>query len=88
MTRLEVIEKLRMLMKKTSQKEVDWNAVVEQTDIADLGFDSLSILDLVYDIQQGFGLEFDAEELVGVRTVGDVAAFLENKLQSAAGQGR
>ena len=87
MTRQEIVEKLRALMKKSSPKQVDWSAMSEQTEIATLGFDSLSILDLVYDIQQGFGLEFDAEEVAGVETVADMVTFLDGKLKSAAGQG-
>ena len=79
MTQLEIIEKLRTMMKKTSQAQVDWKAVNADSTIASLGFDSLSILDLVYDIQQEFGFEFEAEELVGVRTVGQLTAFLEKK---------
>ena len=79
MTQLEIIEKLRTMMKKTSQAQVDWKAVNADSTIASLGFDSLSILDLVYDIQQEFGFEFEAEELVGVKTVGQLAAFLEKK---------
>jgi acyl carrier protein len=37
------------------------------------------MLDLIYDIQQGFGLEFDAEQMAGVRTVGDLVRFLASK---------
>lgn len=85
MTRQEIVEKLRALMKKSSTKQVDWNSMTEQTDIAALGFDSLSILDLIYDIQSGFKLEFDAEEVTGVKTVGDMVTFLESKTRSAAG---
>ena len=79
MTQLEIIEKLRAMMRKSSQAQVDWDAVNADSAISSLGFDSLSILDLVYDIQQEFGFEFEAEELVGVRTVGQLAAFLEKK---------
>lgn len=85
MTRKEVSDKLRMLMKKTSQKQVDWDSITEQTEIASLGFDSLSVLDLIYDIQTTFGIEFEAEEAAGVRTVGDMVTFLEGKLGSATG---
>ncbi|MEI6971142.1 MAG: phosphopantetheine-binding protein [bacterium] len=87
MTRQEVTDKLRALMRKTSQKQVDWDSVAEQTEIASLGFDSLSILDLIYDIQSAFELEFEAEEVAGVRTVGDMVTFLAGKLGSASGQG-
>lgn len=79
MTQQEIIEKLRTMMKKSSQAQVDWQAVNPDSTIASLGFDSLSILDLVYDIQQEFRFEFEAEELVGVKTVGQLAVFLEKK---------
>ena len=79
MTQQEIIDKLRAMMRKSSQAQVDWDAVNADSPIGALGFDSLSILDLVYDIQQEFGFEFEAEELVGVKTVGNLAAFLEKK---------
>jgi len=79
MTQQEIIEKLRTMMRKSSQVQVDWDSVNADSAIASLGFDSLSILDLVYDIQQEFGFEFEAEELVGVKTVGQLATFLEKK---------
>jgi acyl carrier protein len=81
MTRPEIGEKLRQVMKESVRKELDWQNVTENSRIAELGFDSLSILDLVYDVQQAFAIDFDAEELVGVRTVGDLVSFLEARLQ-------
>lgn len=83
MTRQEIVEKLRALMKSASREKVDWDKVTEQSDIRTLGFDSLSILDLVYDIQQSFGAEFDAEELAGVKTVADLVSFLEKRVAPA-----
>jgi acyl carrier protein len=76
MTDAEVLAKLRDIMQKSSPVSVDWQAVTPETTIASIGFDSLSVLDLVYDIQQTFGLEFDAEEMAGVKTVGDLVRFL------------
>ncbi|TFH18312.1 MAG: acyl carrier protein [Lentisphaerales bacterium] len=81
MTRPEIGEKLRQVMKESVRKELDWQNVTENSRIAELGFDSLSILDLVYDVQQAFAIDFDAEELVGVRTVDDLVSFLEARLQ-------
>ena len=67
-------------MKKSSTVEgVDWDGVGAATPIQDIGFDSLAILDLLYDIQQDFGLDFAPEELGRVKTVGDLAAFLQAK---------
>lgn len=80
MTREEIGGKLRDIMKANSPKQIDWSGVNEQSEIATIGFDSLSILDLLYDVQQGFGIEFDAEEMTGIKTVGDLITFLQGKV--------
>ena len=80
MTRSEIAVKLRNLMKIASPTRVDLDSVTEQTEIAAIGFDSLSVLDLIYDVQQAFQLEFDAEEMTGIVTVSDLVTFLEKKL--------
>ncbi len=79
MTDQEILEKLREIMKTSSQEEVDWDVVVPDSTIDGLGFDSLSILDLTYDIQQEFQVEFEAEEMVKVATVKDMIEFLKAK---------
>lgn len=76
-TKDQIIERLKALMKRTSKADVNWDALTAESTIASLGFDSLSILDLIYEIQQDLGIEFEAEEIVGVKTVGELAAFLE-----------
>ncbi len=80
MTRQEIADKLRETMQSSSQEDVDWANVTEDAQIADLGFDSLSILDLVYDVQQSFNLEFGAEELIQVRSVADLVTFIETRI--------
>ena len=77
----EVIAKLRETMMQSTQEQVDWNSVTLESRIDSLGFDSLSILDLIYDIQQAFGIEFEAEEMIGVTTVGELAEFLKKKME-------
>ena len=79
MTELEILEKLREVMKTSSQEEINWDDVGMETSIESLGFDSLSILDLTYDIQQDFEVEFEAEEMVKVATVKDMIEFLQSK---------
>lgn len=79
MTEQAILEKLRAVMKKSTQAQVDWDKVTADTPISTLGFDSLSILDLTYDIQQEFKVEFEAEEMVKINTVKDMTAFLKNK---------
>lgn len=78
----DIREKLRETMKRSSPEKRDWDQVSGATAISSLGFDSLSILDLIYDIQQDFDLEFEAEELVNVKTVDELAAFLQARAAS------
>jgi acyl carrier protein len=66
-------------MESSSEEDVDWQSVTGDTTIESLGFDSLAILDLIYDIQQEFDAEFDADELVNVSTVDELASFIARK---------
>ncbi len=82
MTRDEILDKLREIMRASDVREVNWDTVTEETTIGELGFDSLSILGLISDLQQVFGTDFDAEDLFNVNTVGELAEFLEEELQA------
>lgn len=80
MTKQEIIQRLRDAMKASGELDVNWDDVTESTAINSL-VDSLSILDLIFEIQQEFEIEFDAEEMIGVDTVGDLADFLAKRIQ-------
>lgn len=79
MIRDEILAKLKVSMEESSQENTNWDNVTDESTIESLGFDSLSILDLIYDIQQEFSIEFEAEELAAVRTIGELVTFLEEK---------
>ena len=82
MTRPEIIKQLLQTVKESSPEPIEWDTLTEETTIGSLGFDSLSILDLIYDVQQAFGVDFEAEELVNINTVGELADFLEEALKA------
>jgi acyl carrier protein len=82
MTREEILGQLRETMKDSSPEPINWDTLTEETTIGTLGFDSLSILDLIYDVQQSFGVDFEAEELVNINTVGELGDFLEAMLKA------
>jgi acyl carrier protein len=83
MTQDEIIAKLKQIMRRSTEAKVDWQSIRPEMTIASLGFDSLSILDLIYDLQQELGIDFDAEQLANVKTVGELAAFLAAQTGSA-----
>ena len=74
-----IITKLREVLKDASTEERDWEAVDADTTIESLGFDSLSILDLLYDVEEQLGVHLEASDVVDARTVGDIAHLLRER---------
>ncbi len=71
-----IILKLRDVLRESSTEEQDWDQVNGDTTIESLGIDSLSILDLLYDIDEQFGIQLTAKDVIDVVTVGEIAALL------------
>ena len=71
-----IIEKLREILRDSSPEDRDWDSVGGETTIESLGIDSLSILDLLYDIDQELGIHLEASEVIDIGTVGEIAALL------------
>ncbi len=82
MNREEIVKRLIDTMRESSQENTNWDVVNAETTVGQLGFDSLSVLDLIYDVQQQFGIDFEPEELVNINTVGELAAFLEEEMKA------
>ena len=61
------------------------NAEVVPTSVitADLGVDSLGVMEIVAALEDRFGLTFPEEDLPGIRTVADVAELIVRGLQKA-----
>ena len=69
-------EKIKELLAK--QLRVDINEIDDTTDIMDdLGADSLDIVEMLQTIECDFGIIIPDEDVQGLRTVGDVADYLE-----------
>ena len=76
MNRDEIITRLRTIVRDASVVAVDWQAINADTTIESLGFDSLSILDLLYDLEQEFDVALEPGEVMEITTVGGVADLL------------
>jgi len=48
--------------------------------IADLGFDSLAITEVVFFTEDLFGIAISNEEIIQVRTLGDLRSFIHRKV--------
>ncbi len=74
-----IIGRLRDILRESSEEDRDWQKVGAETTIESLGFDSLSILDLLYDVDQEFDIHLEAAEVIDLRTVGEIAALLKER---------
>ncbi|MBP5245360.1 MAG: acyl carrier protein [Clostridiales bacterium] len=72
-------EKIIELLAK--QFRVDPSTIDEDTNIVeDLGADSLEIVDMLMALEENFGITVSDEEALTLKTVKDVADFIEKKI--------
>ena len=76
-----VIDKLKSII--AEQFGIDTDAISEDTDIvADLGADSLDVVELTMALEESFSLpETPEEELANIHTVGDLADYVSRVTQ-------
>lgn len=73
-----MLEKMREII--AEQLNCDGETIGLDTSFKDdLGADSLDLFELVMALEEEYGLEIPAEELVDVETVGDVIEYLKSK---------
>ncbi|NLK70584.1 MAG: acyl carrier protein [Clostridiales bacterium] len=72
-----VFEKVKNII--VDQLDVDAEKVTMESNVTeDLGADSLDVVDLIMSIEEEFDMEIDDEAVEGMKTVGDIVAFIEN----------
>lgn len=76
MTKQEIINELRELLRKQKQLKADIDAITVDTRFDQIGFDSLSILDFMYEVENRFGTFPEMAELVKMQKVDDLVTFL------------
>ena len=84
MTREDIISELRGLLRKQKQLKVDVDGIGTDTRFDQIGFDSLSILDFMYEVENRFGTFPEMAELVRMQKVSDLIDFLEANAKPAA----
>ena len=72
-----ILEKIKDIMEEVLGK--DRNEVTLESDIIkDLGLDSLDIVTLIMAVEDEYGFTADDDEIVNLKTVGDVVKYIEN----------
>lgn len=76
MDRVQILAKLGEVITESSTEDIDWSTVDEQTELESFGFDSLSVLDLLFDIESEFEVQIPAEEILQMSTVGEIVSYI------------
>ena len=53
--------------------------LTEESNFKDLGIDSLDLVDLVFQMEEALDVQFEDEELLTIKTVGDLIRLVEAK---------
>ncbi len=53
--------------------------LTENSNFKELGIDSLDLVDLVFQMEEALGVQFEDEELLSIQTVGDLIKLVESK---------
>jgi len=74
-----IFEKVKKII--SEQLAVDQSIISESSTITgDLGADSLDLVDLAMSIEDEFDIELSDEALDKIKTVGDLASYIESKI--------
>ena len=50
-----------------------------ESTFKDLGIDSIELVDIVFNMEEEFGIEFEDEELLALKTVSDLVNLVDSK---------
>ena len=74
-----VLNKLKDII--ANQFGIDTDELSEETDIvADLGADSLDVVEMMMALEEEFGITIDDEKIAELKTIGDVVDCVESMI--------
>lgn len=79
-SRPDILKRLVAVIAESASAPVDAADVTEASSLESFGVDSLVLIDLIFDVEQEFGVKLAAEELTAMRTMGDLVSHLETRL--------
>lgn len=61
------------------KKVVKGKEVSLESNLKELGLDSLDVVDMLMDLEEKFGIEFENDEMMAFTVVNDIVVAIENK---------
>ena len=84
-TRTEIVSQVNALMQKGF--EIDSSKLVPTASLfVDLGLDSLDAVDMLVHLEERFKVKINGEELMQIKTLGDVYGLVESVMARAPHQ--
>ncbi|HEY6168328.1 MAG TPA: phosphopantetheine-binding protein [Verrucomicrobiae bacterium] len=80
MTRDQIVTSLKHLLKQQKQVKLNLDSITDDTRLQGIGFDSLSILDFIYDVESHFNARIEMADLVRMERVKDLIDYLHAKV--------
>ena len=71
-------------IRKAFAERLHLETLDESKSLKELGLDSLDVVEMCLDLEEKYGIEFQTEELSTIRTIGDLLAAMEKKLEEKA----
>lgn len=68
-------------IEKIFAKRVKLETIDANVELRTLGLDSLDLVEVMMDIEDEFGVQFENEEMVSFKTVADVQHAIEKKIK-------
>lgn len=72
-----VFEKVASIIAKELDKDVS-NIKMETRLVEDLGADSLDAVEIMFSLEEEFGMEIDDDSAQAIKTVGDLVKYIES----------
>lgn len=80
----DVVEKVRQVIAEKLQIDAA-QVTLEAAIVEDLGADSLEQADILFSLEDEFGITADdTDEAEGLKTVGDIVSYLEKKVAASS----
>ncbi|SDD71315.1 meromycolate extension acyl carrier protein AcpM [Rhodococcus tukisamuensis] len=84
LTQAEIIAGLAEIIEEVTGIEPS-EVTIEKSFVDDLDIDSLSMVEIAVQTEDKYGVKVPDEDLAGLRTVGDIVAYIE-KLEAEGGE--
>lgn len=71
------LERLRRIL--SEQLGIDPKEITPETTIADLGVDSLDLVEALMNIEEEFDIEIDTDEAENFKSIGDLLEYIKRR---------